>query len=339
MSAQFRLDLPMAKKEIQKVEKLEGYDQLLVDVRSILDNAKFKAAKAVDNIRVQTYWQVGERVGREELKHKERADYGKRAVELLAKDLDYSRADLFRFIQLYRTYPIVATLWRQLAWSHFKLLITIKYEEARKYYEVQAIKNGWPVRALEERIKQKEYEKAKKDRKLDFSLPKELPFPEEIFKDAYNFDYLQLSDGHCEKELEMGLISNIRDTLLEFGYGFCFMGQQVKLLIAGQYHNIDLLFYHRDLQCLIIVDLKRGKFRSEDVGQMNKYLNYLKEKDKREWERDPIGLIICKEKDDEEVHYALGGLEDRIFVAEYKTKLPSENEIAEKIKKIEFGEK
>jgi predicted nuclease of restriction endonuclease-like (RecB) superfamily len=324
------------KKELQKAETLDGYEQLLIDVRSILENGRIGAYKAVDNLRVQTYWQIGDRVVREELKHKDRADYGKRVIEYLARDLGFLRRLMFRIVQFYRAYPIVSTLSTQLSWSHYMEFITVKNEEERRFYEVQTIKNSWDVRGLRKRIAQQEYEKAKKEGKLDFSLPKELPAPEEIFKNAYHFDYLCLEAGHSEKELETGLIRNIRDTLLEFGFGFCFMGQQVKLLIAGQFHNIDILFYHRDLQCIIVAELKKGKFRSEYVGQMNKYLNYLKEKDKREWERDPIGLIICKEKDDEEVHYALGGLEDKIFVAEYKTKLPTEEEITARLQNIDW---
>ena len=129
-------------------------------------------------------------------------------------------------------------------------------------------------------------------------------------------------------------MNNIRKTLLELGRNFCFMGEQVKILIAGQYHWIDLLFYHRELQCLIAVDLKKEKFKDEHVGQMNKYLTYLREHEKFEWERDPIGLIICEERNKEEVHYALGGLEEKIFVAEYRTKLPTEKEIEERLKKL-----
>ena len=110
--------------------------------------------------------------------------------------------------------------------------------------------------------------------------------------------------------------------------------QQVKLLIAGRYHTIDLLFYHRDLQCLVVVDLKNEKFKDAHVGQMNKYLTYFREHEKRPWERDPIGLIICEERNKEEVHYALGGLEEKIFVAEYRTKLPTEEEIEKRLKKL-----
>ncbi|MBM3200589.1 DUF1016 domain-containing protein, partial [Candidatus Woesearchaeota archaeon] len=114
---------------------------------------------------------------------------------------------------------------------------------------------------------------------------------------------------------------------------FAFMGGQMKILIAGQYHKIDLVFYNRLLRCLVLVELKTEKFRREFVAQMNEYLTYIRENDKVEGERDPIGLIICKEKNEEEVHYALGRLKHEIFVSEYKTKLPSEKEIEERIRR------
>ncbi|OGY79122.1 MAG: hypothetical protein A3B74_01485 [Candidatus Kerfeldbacteria bacterium RIFCSPHIGHO2_02_FULL_42_14] len=241
---------------------------------------------------------------------------------------------MFAIVQFSRTYPIVQPLVAQLSWSHFFLLIRIENSEERKFYEVQTIKNGWSRRELERRIHQKEYEKARKVGHINLTIPKQLPAPEEIFKDAYHWDFLQLEAEHTEKELEKALIDNIRETLLELGHGFFFGGQQMKIQIAWQYHKIDMLFYHRDLQCLVIVDLKTEKFRDAHVGQMNKYLTYFRENDKRSWERDPIGLIICKGKDEEEVHYALGELEEKIFVAEYRTKLLSEEEIEDRLKKL-----
>jgi len=144
--------------------------------------------------------------------------------------------------------------------------------------------------------------------------------------------FLELEKQHKERELEKGLLNKIERVLLEFGNGFAFMASQFKILIAGQYHKIDLVFYHRLLRCIILVELKTGKFRRESAAQMNEYLTYIREHDKLEFEREPVGLIICKEKDDEEVYYALGRLRQDIFVAEYKTSLPTEQEIKTRLK-------
>jgi len=314
-----------------KAIKLEPYNNLLKDIKSILQKGLTKAYKAVDNIKVQTYWQVGERIAREELEHKDRADYGKRVIESLARDIGFSRRSMYEIVQFYKAYPIVHTLSAQLSWSHYTIFMKIKEKQKRKFYEYNSIQNIWSVRELKKRIKNREFERAKKKDEVIVKFQKQLPAPEDIFKESYDWDFLELEKKHKEKELEKALLSKIEKVLLEFGKGFAFMGSQLKILIAGQYYKIDLCFYNRLLKCIVLVELKTEKFRREFVAQINQYLTYIREHDKLEGERDPIGLIICKEKDEEEVHYALGRLKKEIFVAEYKTKLPSEQEIKSKL--------
>ena len=308
----------------------EGYKHLREDIAYLLQKAKLQAYKAVDNIRVQTYWQIGERITREELKEG-RADYGKKAVPLLAEDLGFSRTELFRMTEFYKAYPIVATVSQQLSWSHYRELIPLQKEEERKFYEIQAITNNWGVHALRKEIKAKIYHQAKKEGEITTKLPLQLPEPEEVFKDTYHFDFLGLQEDHSEQDLEEALTNRIVRTLLEMGKGFSFAGRQQKIVIDGQIHNIDLEFYNRELQCIVLVELKTEKFKAEFVGQMNKYISYYRKKIQLPFEKDAIGLIICAGKGKEEVHYALDGLDDRIFVAEYKTKLPSEEEIRKKL--------
>jgi len=288
----------------------ENYKTLREDISYLLQKAKLQAYKAVDNIRVQTYWQIGERITREELKEG-RADYGKKAVPLLAEDLGFAVTDLFRMVRFYKAYPIVAQVAPQLSWSHYRELIPIQNEEERRFYEVQAIKNNWGRNKLREKIRTKAYKIAKKEGeiKITTKLPLHLPEPDEVFKDTYHFDFLGLQEDHSEKDLEEALINKIVHTLLEMGRGFSFAGQQRKIVIDGQIHNIDLEFYNRELQCIVLVELKTEKFK-----------------------KDTIGLIICAGKGKEEVHYALDGLDNRIFVAEYKTKLPGEEEIQKKLR-------
>ncbi|MBU0568920.1 DUF1016 family protein [bacterium] len=227
----------------QQLEKLEGYSQLLEEVKSILQKGLIRAYKAVDNVRVQTYWQVGERIVREELKHRERAGYGKRVVERLSPDVGFSPAELWRMVQFYKVYPILVTVSRELSWSHYIALITIDKEEERRFYEIQAIKNSWGVRDLRYRIRANEYEKAKKEGKFELSLPAQLPSPDEVFKDTYDWTFLDLEKDHTERELEDGLMQHIEKVLLELGKGFAFMGRQQKVLINDTWHRIDILFY------------------------------------------------------------------------------------------------
>ncbi len=312
----------------------EGYKTLREDIAYLLEKAKLQAYKAVDNVRVQTYWQIGERITREELKEG-RADYGSKIIPLLAQDLGFSRPELFKIVQFYRTYPIVSTLSRQLSWSHYVELIQINKEEERHFYEIQIIQNGWSVRALREQMNIQTYQQAKKEGQIIKRLPLQLPEPEEVFKDTYHFDFLSLQEGHSEQELEEALINKIIQTLLEMGRGFSFTGRQRKVIIDGQIHTVDLEFYNRELQCIVLAELKAERFKAEFVGQMNKYISYYRENIQLPFEKPTIGLIICAGKGKEEVHYALAGLDDRIFVAEYKTKLPSEAEIKRRLEEMQ----
>lgn len=327
----------MDKKDLSQAEKLpqklEGYADLLRDIQSILQRGLSKAYQAVDNLKVQTYWQIGERIVREELAHKERADYGKRVIEQLAIDLKISRRLIFEIIQFFRAYPIVHALRAQLSWTHYCLLSLIQNNEERQFYEIQTIRNSWSYRELEQRIKLKEYENAKKIGAVISKLPVPLPAPEDIFKNTYNWDFIELEEKHSEHDLEQSLLNNIQHVLLEFGNGFAFVARQQKVLIAGQWEKIDLLFYHYFLKCFIIVDLKARELRRGDIEQVTRYLTYYRDH-KIAGDRDPIALIICKSHNKIDVYYSAGKDRDDIFVAEYKTKLPSEDEIKKRLRKI-----
>jgi len=331
----------MAKKLIttkNQVETVEGYSEILRDIRSLLEKATYQAYKAVDNLRVQTYWQVGERIVRGELEHKERADYGENVIERLSIDLGFQKRDIYRMVQFYKTYPIVTSLMSQLSWTHYTVLITVSDEQERRFYEIQTIQNSWSVRELKKQIKGNLYQQILKEKEVTtaISFPLTPILPEQVFKETYNFDFLQLQKGHSERQLEEGLLANVERLLLEFGSDFSLAGRQSKIIIDREIHTIDLEFYHRGIPCVILVDLKIGKFKGEYVGQMNKYLNYYRENKMYPWEKSPVGLIVCEYKGKEEVHYALGGLEDKIFVAEYKAKLPGEEEIGRGIKNRGF---
>lgn len=308
----------------------ESYTALLRDIRSILHKGLAKAYKAVDNIKVQTYWQVGERIVREEFENRDRADYGKKLIDNLASDLGLRRDELYRIVQFYRTYPIVVTVSQQLSWSHYVELIKFKGEEERKFYEVQSIIERWGVRELRSRIKHNEYEKARKTGQLVPAVPLQLPSPDDVFKDSYNWDFISLEEQHTEKELESALLHSIQEVLLEFGSGFAFVGRQQKILINNKWHKIDLLFYHVLLKCYVVVELKARALAHGDIEQVTRYLTYFRET-KIKGDRDPIALIICKSHDQIDVYYSAGKGRDDIFVAEYKTRLPSELEIESKL--------
>jgi len=335
-------ELKLKKRELkvkEREERLEGYAEILNDVRSLLEKAKYRAYKAVDNIRVQTYWQIGERIVRGELQHKERADYGERLIENLAGDLGFIKRDLYRMVQFYKTYPIVTSVMSQLSWTHYTVLISITDKEKRQFYESQTIKNVWSVRELRRQIKNNLHQRMKKEGEVMVTPIGRQIEPEEIFKDTYDFEFLNLPEDHSEGELKESLLKQVEDLLQELGSDFFIGRREVPVLIGGNYDRVDLELFHAGLLCYILVEIKTEPFKHSHVSQMYSYLNWYKENKWRQGQRQPIGLIICKTKDEETVHYALGDLKKEIFVSEYKTKLPGEEEIKEKLKEVNVRKK
>ncbi len=336
----------MAQLQIQKLAKkeegekkgeegLDGYTEILQDIKSLLEKAKYRAYKAVDNLRVQTYWQIGERIVRGELQHRERADYGERVIENLSIDLDIQRRDLYRIVQLYRVYPIVTSLMSQLSWTHYTVLITITDNEKRRFYEEHTIQNAWSVRELRKQIQANLYERMKKKGEVVIAPITKIVEPEEVFKDTYNFDFLKLPEKYTEDDFKTALINKLEKFLQELGSDFFIGRREVPILIGGNWDKVDLELFHAGLLCYILVEIKTKQFKHAHVSQMYSYLNWYKEHKWQEGQRQPIGLIICKAKDEETVHYALGDLKREIFVAEYEVKLPSEEEIKRRIMGLE----
>jgi len=326
------------KKELVNSQALvdqKDYHNLLQDLKSIIASKQHQACKSVDNLKVQAYWQIGERIVREELNNKNRADYGKYLIDKLSLDLNIESKLIYRMVKFYRIYPIVVTLSRQLSWSHYVELIELTGDKERRFYENKIIANSWSVRELRKNINNHLYQKTDD---LDIKELNRTKLPavidiKNIFKSDYNFNFLEIIPNHLEKELEAKIIKDIAHFLKELGEDFSFLGHQVPILIDNEKHYIDLVLYHRGIPCIVLVDLKADKLDSRDIGQMNKYIGYYRNNKQYVFEEDAIGLIICREAGREEVIYALNGLEEQIFVSIYKTKLPSE----EKIKRVMRG--
>jgi len=318
---------------VTEVALLPEYDALLREVSGLLETSRNRAYQAVDNIKVQAYWQVGERIVRAELEHKERADYGKRVVERLARDLRMARRLLFEIVQFYRTYPLMHTLRVELSWSQYGVLMRVGDARARVFYEGQAVRNGWSVRDLEEQVRSDLYARSVREGAtaapiIPDGIVAEAVRPEDAFRSIYHFEVPGLPAAFSEDALERALLSHFERFVAELGPDFYIRRRQQPLTIDGQVHRIDLELYCRAIPAVVICDLKLGPFDDRDVGQMNKYVNYYRERVPRyPWEKPPIGLIICARAGQEEVRYALGGLEEKIFVAEYRVKLPSEETI------------
>jgi len=327
--------MPQKKLVSPNVSLDKNYQTLLQELQSILTKGQYTAYKAVDNIKVQTYWQLGERIVREELKHKDRAGYGQFLVKNLAVDLNINKRDLYRIIKFYHCYEKVGSLTPQLSWTHYYQLVNIDDDLKRKFYQNNAVQNSWSVRTLKKQIKENLYENTSPE-EINATFQTQLPAETslEIFKDVLDFNPMGLEPKDDEKAIEDKLVQNIELFLKAMGENFSFVGRQVPIKIAGKTHKIDLVLYHRGIPCMVLVELKKGRFHSQDIGQINKYIGYYRKNMQFAHEQDTIGLIICQEAEQDEVVYALDGLEDKIFVAQYKAKLPSETEIKKILHKL-----
>ena len=227
-----------------------------------------------------------------------------------------------------------------LPWSAYVSLMSVKDETARKFYEEEALRGGWSVRQLNRQISTLFFERTALSKNKAAMLtkgakpkPQDKITPEEAIKDPYILEFLELKDEYSESELEEALILHLQHFLLELGGDFTFIGRQKRLKVGDQWFRVDLVFYHRLLKCLIIIDLKTGKFSHADAGQMNMYLSYAEKHWTHKGENPPIGLILCTEKDNTVVEYTLKGMRKNIVTADYMTKLPSKKILTQEIEK------
>ena len=227
-----------------------------------------------------------------------------------------------------------------LPWSAYVRLLSVKNPQARAFYETEALRCGWSVRQLDRQVNSQFYErlalshnKAAMLEKGEVAEPGDGITPEQAIKDPFVLEFLNLKDEYSESDLEDALIQHLADFLLELGDDFAFVGRQRRLRLDDSWFRIDLPFFHRRLKCLLVIDLKVGKFGYADAGQMHLYLNYAREHWMKPGENPPVGLILCVEKGAAEAHYALEGLPNKVLATEYQTVLPDEKLLAAQLDK------
>ena len=225
-----------------------------------------------------------------------------------------------------------------LPWSAYVKLLAVKNVRARTFYEAEALRGGWSVRQLDRQINTQFYERTALSKNKAAMLAKgqeqqgdATVLPEAAIKDPFVLEFLDLKDEYSESDLEEALLGRLETFLLELGSDFCFVGRQRRLRVGNEWYRVDLLFFHRRLRCLVIIDLKVGRFTHADAGQMHLYLNYAREHWVQADENPPVGLILCAQKDDAVVKYALEGLPNKVLAAEYRTTLPDEETLAAEI--------
>ncbi|HNT27538.1 MAG TPA: PDDEXK nuclease domain-containing protein [bacterium] len=229
-----------------------------------------------------------------------------------------------------------------LPWSAYVRLLAVRNELARRFYETEALRGGWSVRQLDRQINSQFYERTALSRNKAVmltkglkALPEDGVLPEEEIKDPYVLEFLDLKDEYSESDLEEALIRHLEKFLLELGGDFCFIGRQKRLRVGDEWYRVDLLFFHRRLRCLVIVDLKLGKFTHADAGQMHLYLNYAREHWARPDENPPVGLILCARNDESLARYTLENLPNKVMASEYRTALPDEKKLAAEIERTQ----
>ena len=227
-----------------------------------------------------------------------------------------------------------------LPWSTYVRLLSVKKPEARGFYETEALRCGWSVRQLDRQINSQFYERTALSinkvamlEQAEHAEPDDAITPEQAIKDPFVLEFLNLKDQYSESDLEDALIQHLADFLLELGDDFAFVGRQRRLRLDDTWFRIDLLFFHRRLKCLVVIDLKVGKFSYADAGQMHLYLNYAREHWMKPGENPPVGLILCAAKGAAEAHYALDNLPNKVLAAEYQTMLPDEKLLAEELER------
>lgn len=316
-------------------------------VKKIITTAQVSAVSAVNQERLHMYWHIGRHIVEEEQQGKERASYGAFIIKTLAKELEkdfgsgFSVRQLETCRQFYSTFPIAHTLRAQLNWSQYKLLIRIDDEDKRTYYIEEACNNNWSSRQLERQINSQLYERLllSNDKEKVLAVAKKEAHPEhpkEIIKDPMVLEFLGLKPqaAYYEKDLEQALITNMQAFLLELGNGFSFVARQKRIQIEDDEFFIDLVFYNRLLRCFVIIEIKTHKLTHQDLGQLQMYTNYYDRTEKQEGENPTIGILLCTDKNNTMVEYALPENNTQILASKYQLYLPKKEDLEQEFKKI-----
>lgn len=325
----------------------------------LLQSARSNVVRTINQTMVMTYFEIGRMIVEEEQGGKERAEYGKQLLKELSKVLTkefgkgFSVQNLERMRSFYLTYSISSTLLRiskneksqtvsakfDLSWSHYLKLMRIDDENERKFYEIEAAKNNWSVRELERQYDSALYTRLVLSR--DKNKVKELSEkgliiekPKDAVKDPYILEFIGLPEqsAYSENQLEEEIINKLEHFLLELGNGFTFVARQKRISFDDKHFWIDLVFYNRILKSFVLIDLKIGELKHQDIGQMQMYVNYYDREVRLEDENKTIGIVLCQNKSEAVVEYTLPENNEHIFASRYKTVLPSKEELKSLIK-------
>jgi len=325
----------------------KNYQNLLDSIGNLLQEARRKTYQQINSILTKTYWEIGRHIVVYEQENNEKADYGSKLLDMMAKDLrkkygkGFSRSNVFNFRRFYLKYPKIQALPGFLSWTHIVLLLSIEDNLARSFYEKECIVSHWSTRELERQLNSALFERIalSKDKKGVLKLASKgqrIEKPEDAIKDPYILEFLGIPENYhySEKHLEQKIIDNMQNFLLELGKGFSFVARQYRISLNNKHFYIDLVFYHRILKCFVLIDLKIGMINHQDIGQMNLYLNYFKKEETVEGDNEPVGIILGAQKDHILVEYALGGISNKLFASKYRLSLPDKHLLQKAIERV-----
>lgn len=347
-----------------------AYRTIRTGIVALVESARVASGRSVNALMTATYWEIGRRIVTFEQRGKQRADYGEALIRHLAVDLTlhfgrgFGVVNLAQMRRFYLGWPqeeIFQTLSEKspksrqaidlddptamarrfpLPWSAYVRLLSVRSPNARTFYEREALRAGWTVRQLARQIDTQFYERAALSRnkaqllqREEQQKPGDALTPDEAVRDPFVLEFLNLKDDYSETDLEEALVRHLTDFLLELGDDFAFVGRQRRLRLDDTWFRVDLLFFHRSLKCLVVIDLKVGAFTHADAGQMHMYLNYAREHWMREGENPPVGLIQCASKGAGVARYALDNLSNKVLAAQDQTVLPEEKRLVEEMER------
>ncbi len=311
------------------------------EIKEPLQNAKNRVYSTINTTMTQTYWQIGKRIVEEEQEGEDRAKYGKALLKNLSLELTqefgkgYSVDNLENMRKFYIAFSKSETASRKfkLSWSHYIFLSRVSNQEERSFYEIEAVENSWTLREMRRQFDSGLFERLQLSRER--SKVKELSLKGQIIesvsdmiKDPYILEFvgLPVENSYGESELEQKLIDKLEHFLLELGKGFTFVARQKRVTIDEEHFAVDLVFYNRILKSFVVIDLKIGKLKHQDIGQMMMYVNYFDRYEKLENENPTVGIILCKDKSDALVKMTLPEDNSQIYASQYLTILPNKEE-------------
>lgn len=321
--------------------------QFIDGIRELLETARNNVVKQVNTTMLMTYFEIGRRIVEQEQKGENQAGYGQYLLVHLSESLSgrfgkgFSKRNLELMRQFYLTYKIAkSTISQSLSWTHYIRLMRISDPKERAFYEIEAANNNWSVKELNRQFDSALYQRLAlsrdKDKILELSKKGQLvEKPEDILKDPYILEFTGLKElpEYSESRLEQSLIDELQSFLLELGKGFTFVGRQQRITIEDDHYFVDLVFYNRLLRAFVLVDLKIGQLKHQDLGQMQMYVHYYDRNVKLPDENKTIGIVLCRDKKDALVEMTLPDETNPIFASKYQTVLPNKDELKALIEK------